>query len=58
MFDVNLVWLKEGLVRDQLYGIGPVGGCEAVGDRVCDWHQKILNLMSSLRFFIIVIYFP
>ena len=46
----------EALGRDQNDGIDQVGGYGAVGDRVCDRHRKIFNLMSSLTFFIIVIY--
>ena len=29
--------------------IGPVGSYISVGDRVCDWNQNILKLMSSLN---------
>ena len=36
--------------QDQNYGIRPVGGYGAVGDRVCDRNQNILKLMSSLKF--------
>ena len=35
-----------------------VGGYGAVGGRVCERYQKIFNLMSSLKNFIIVMYFP
>ena len=56
MFDVKLFHLMEYL--DHKYGIGTVGGYGAVGGRVCDRHQKIFNLMSFLRFFIIVICSP
>ena len=58
MFDVKVVWLTEALVQDHKYGIGMVGIYGAMGDRVCDWHQNIFDLMSSLIFFIIVIFFP
>ena len=58
IFDVKVVRLTEALERDHKYGIGPFGGYGAVGGRVCDQHQRIFNLMSSLRFIIIVIYFP
>ena len=58
MFNVKVVKLMEALWRYRKYWIGPVGGYGAVGDRVCDWNQNIFNLMSSLRFFIIVICFP
>ena len=58
MFGVKVLQLTEASGRDRKYGIGSVGGYGAVGGRVCDWHQKIFNLMSSSRFFIIVICFP
>ena len=50
MFDVAAVRLTEASGRDRKYGIGPFGGYGAVGGRVCDRHQKIFNLMSSLSF--------
>ena len=58
MFGVKVVRLTEASGQDRKYGIGLVGGYGAVGGRVCDRHQRILNLMSSLIFFIIVIFFP
>ena len=57
LFDVKVVQLIEDLGWDQKYEIGPVGGYEALGGRMCNRHQKIFNLMSSLIFFIIVICF-
>ena len=58
MFDVKVVHLMESFGRDRKYGIGPIGGYGAVGGRVCNRNQNIFNLMSSLKFFIIVICFP
>ena len=58
MFDFKVVRLTEALGQDQKYGIGPVGGYGAVGVRVYKRHQNIFDLMSSLRFFIILICFP
>ena len=57
LFDVNAVQLMEALGRDQKDGIDQVGGYGAVGDRVCDRHRKIFNLISSLTFFIILIFY-
>ena len=57
MFDVRLVKLADDLMWDRKYGIEPVDGYGAVGDSMYDRHQKIFNLMSSLIFFMIVIYF-
>ena len=34
LFGVKVVWLTDSLGRDQKYGIGPVGGYGAVGDRL------------------------
>ena len=58
MFGVKIVQLVEVLSKDRKYGIGPAGGYGAVGDRVCDQHKKIIDVMSSLTFFIIIICFP
>ena len=51
MFGVKVVKLIETLGQERRYGIGPVGGYGAVGGRVCNRHQKIFNLMSSLNMF-------
>ena len=40
----------ENFDQEQKYGIEPVGGHIYMGDRVCDRHQNISNLMSSLNF--------
>ena len=58
MFDVKVVHLMESFGWDRKYGIRPIGGYGAVGGRVCNRSQKIFNLMSSLKIFIIVICFP
>ena len=58
LFDIKVVQFMEASGQDRKYGIGTVGGYRALGGRVCDRHQNILNLMSSLTFFIIVICFP
>ena len=55
---VKVVWLTEGSGRDRKYRICPVDGYEDVGDRVCNRHQNIFNLMSSLKNFIILIFLP
>ena len=43
LFDVNVVKLMEALGRDRKYWVGLVSSYGAVGDRVCDRHQKIFN---------------
>ena len=50
MFDFKVMQLMEDFWWDQKYGIGPADGYGAMGGRVCNWHQKIFNLMSSLTF--------
>ena len=50
MFDVKVVHFMEDLGQDRKYGIGTIGGYGTVGGRVCDRHQTIFNLMSSLTF--------
>ena len=58
MLSVKVVQLVEASGQDRKYGIGTVGGYGVVGGRVSNWHQNIFNVMISLTFFIIVIYFP
>ena len=58
VFDVKIVRLMEASEWDQKYGIGPGSGYGSMGCRVCDRHQNIFNVMSSLSFFVIVICFP
>ena len=58
VFDVKVVKFMEASGQDHKYVIGSVGGDGAVGGRVCNRHQNIFNLMSSLIFSIIVICFP
>ena len=50
LFGVKVVQLMEASGRDQKYGIGTFGSYGAMGGTVCDRHQNIFNLMSSLKF--------
>ena len=56
MLHVKVVCLTEDSWQDWKYWIGPVSSCESVGGMVCDRHQNIFNLMSSLRCFTFVIF--
>ena len=47
---MKVVQFTEALGWDRKYEIGAVGGYGAVGGRMCDRHQKIINLMSNLIF--------
>ena len=64
MFGVAVARLMEASadlphrIGQELWDIVPVGGYETVGVRVCNRHQNILKLMSSLNFFTVVICFP
>ena len=50
MFDVKVVCLVEELGQDQKYGIWAVDRYGAISGKVCNWHQNVFNLMSSLTF--------
>ena len=54
MFDVAVVrlrghlWSCPHMRGPEFWYVGPVVGFGTIGGRVCNWHQKILKLMSYL----------